>query len=154
MKSHEAIQAAIAGKTIEHAKRLHKSTSLVNKWMEPSTDYTDSGTHNPLDRIETIIESAISLGTPIDKAFAPVHYLAQRFGLIVIPTPPASGAAGEVSHELMRTVKEFGDLAQQASQAMDDGRITPQEYDAIDREAWHLIQQTCSFLRVAKAAAR
>ncbi len=154
MKSYEAIQTAIAGKTVEHAKRLHKSSSLINKWQEPSTDYTDSGSHNPLDRIETIIETALALGIPFEDATAPIKYLEEHFGIVGVKIQPVCLAMNELSLDLLKSIEEFGHLAQEASVAMADGKITREEYKRIDQEAWHVIRQVMMFLIKAKEAVR
>ena len=90
MKSYEAIQRAINGKTIEHAKALGISLSSVTKWQEPHLDFTDSGSYNPLDRIESITEKSLSLGNPPDRAYAPLQYLTERFGVIMLRLPSYS----------------------------------------------------------------
>lgn len=152
MRSHEALQKAIAGKTVEHAKRLGLCTSSVSKWQEPHTDFTDSGSYNPLDRIETIIETARSQGNA--DAAAPIHYLAHKFGMIIIPIPQMTGSGDDLTRELLQTVKEFGDLAQVASKHLSDGRITRKEAQEIDREAWELIQQVTVFLKKTQESVR
>ena len=154
MKSYEAMNRAISRQTVEHAKRLHVSTSLVNKWQEPSTDYNDSGAYNPLDRIETVIETALSLGIAPEDALAPIHFLAERFGQIVIPVPAIETSVTSVSAELLKTIQEFGDLASEASKALQDGKITWQEHDRINREAWELIRQVAVFLRRVEGAVK
>jgi len=147
MKSYEAIQRAVAGKTIEHAKRLHKSVPLLHKWMEPSTDFDDSGSYNPLDRIETIIETSLSLGCHPDDAVAPIQYLAERFSLIVISVPKTNGKMEDLSKELLKTISEFGDLSKEASKSMRNGTISMSEAKRIEKEAWELIRQVSVFIQ-------
>ncbi len=154
MKSYEALNRCINRKTVEHAKNLQLSTSLLHKWQEPSTDFTDSGALNPLDRIEALIEKSIALGTKKEDALAPVQYLAERFGLIVIPVPEVEPDVGKVSVELLKAIEEFGDLAREASAVLRDGRITYAEFDRINREAWELIRQVAVFLQKAEMAVR
>lgn len=156
MKSYEAIQRAVAGKTIEHAKKLHKSVPLLHKWMEPSIDFNDSGTYNPLDRIETIIETSLSLGShPID-AVAPIQYLAERFNHILIPIPTlnATDSNSDLSREMLKTCSEFGDLSKDAAQALLDGKLTRREAARIDKDAWELIRQVAIFVQKANMAAK
>jgi hypothetical protein len=153
MKSYEAIQAAVKGRTVDHAKKLGLSTSLLNKWQEPATDFADSGAYNPLDRIETIVETALALGNR-EGAFDPIHYLARRFNGIFLPLPLSPGGINEVTQELLKTVEKFGHLSREASRALEDGRITPRECDLIEKEAWNLVQQTVLFVQKAKEVAR
>lgn len=152
MKSFEAIQTAIKGKTVEFARKLGLSTSLVNKWQEPCTDFTDSGALNPLDRIETIIEESQRQGNP--DAMAPILYLAERFNLSIIPIPKENNCLSKISQELLKTIKEFGDLAKASSQALQDGRITVKEAKAIDTEVWKLIRQVTAFNEAVKRASK
>ena len=150
MRSHEALQRAIHGRTVEHARKLGLSTVLISKWQEPHTDFTDSGAYNPLDRIETVIETSLSLGNPQADAFAPIQYLSERFGLIMIAVPKASAGKEEVSKELLQTVKEFGELASVSSEALQDGKISSREIAHIEKEAWELIRQTAAFIQKVK----
>lgn len=145
MKSYEAFQAAIRGKTVEFARKLGLSTPLIHKWQEPSTDFTDSGALNPLDRIETVIEEAQRQGNP--DAFAPVHYLAERFGLVIIGDVNGPLCLNELTKELLHTSKEFGELAAAASKALEDHKLNRNEIKEIKKEGWELIRQTASFLR-------
>lgn len=147
MKSYEAIGRAVAGKTVEHAKKLHKSVPLLHKWMEPSTDFNDSGAYNPLDRIETIIESSLSLGTPPDDAAAPIQFLAERFNYILIPIPKTTDSLEVISQELLKTCSEFGDLSRVASRALIDKRLRGSEAAKIEKEAWDLIRQVAVFVQ-------
>lgn len=155
MKSYEAIQKAINGKTIEHAKTLGKSISLLAKWQEPALDYTDSGAYNPLDRIEAIVETALKLGEPKESALAPIQYLAEKFSLVMISLPKQHAGNIEISRELLKTIKEFGEMAEAASRALDnDGRVDKREAQKIDKEAWDLIRQTALFVEAIKGSAR
>lgn len=151
MKSYEAIQKAVSGKTIDHAKELHLSTSLLHKWQEPSTDFTDSGAHNPLDRLETIIETALSLGTKREEALAPITFLAHRFNLMLVRAPrPVMQDTSDLSHSLMMTIQHFGHLVKEASIALTDGRVTKEEYEKIQLEGWHLIETAITFMKTAE----
>jgi len=155
MRSHEAIQSAINGKTVEHAQALALSVSAVTKWQEPHLDFTDSGSYNPLDRIESIIEKSLSLGNPPERAYAPIQYLAERFGLIMLALPKTCNGNIEISRELLKTIKEFGELAEAASAALNnDGRISKREAERIEKEAWELIRQTALFIQIVKEAVK
>ncbi|HAR45056.1 MAG TPA: hypothetical protein DCS05_02480 [Nitrospiraceae bacterium] len=154
MKSYEAIEAAVNRKTNEHAKALHLSSSLVHKWTEPSTDYTDSGSLNPLDRIETVIQTALNLGVPTEAAQAPIQYLEERFGRIGIPVPQYLPCTKQLSQELIKTISEFSDLARAASSALEDGVIRKSEASDIAREGWDLVRQVVAFIEATKRAGK
>ncbi len=150
MQSHEAIAAAVQTKAIEFAKRLGLSTSMIYKWMEPSTDYSNSGALNPLDRIESIVETARQFNPNKDAALAPLQYLNERFGLIAINTPKTKSNPNEISQELLKTVTEFGELVKVASAALEDGVLTDKESQNINTTGWQLLRQVAAFLQKNK----
>lgn len=153
MKSFEAIQESIAGKTSEHAKALGRASITINKWQEPTADYTDSGRLNPLDRIETIMHTSIRLGvskTPL----APLHYLAAVFNHVAIPVPKSSTSLSDLTNELLDAVREFGGLAEEASKAMGDGEISRRDFEKIEKQAHRACREIMEFLSRAREAAR
>jgi len=154
MQSHEALQRAINRKTKEHAKRLGLSWPTVNKWQEPSEDFSDSGSLNPLDRIERMIETALILGEPLDNAYAPLHFLDERFGRVCVDHVKLAHSCGTIQSELLKSVEEFGDLASAAGAALSDNRLTRKEAKSIINEGSELIRQVATFLQVVKEKAR
>ena len=149
MKSHEALQAAIAGKTIEHAKRLGLSTSLVGKWQEPHTDFTDSGAYNPLDRTETIVLTAQELKNP--EALAPVFYLCEQFGIMALPIPRCD--CTNITTDMILAVKEFGEVAQEVTKAIHDGQVDRDEAKRIRREGMHAVRAILALIHDAERSA-
>jgi len=133
MENHEALQVAIAGETREHAKRLGLSMSSVNKWQEPAVDFSDSGSYNPLDRIDTIVNTALDLNIPKEKALMPIYQLNHNHDLICFPMP--QGGSHPVNQALIDTIKEFADTVQAVSKALQDGRIDKIEAKNIIDEA-------------------
>lgn len=152
MQSYEALQRAIAGKTIEHAKRQRKSTSLINKWQEPATDFTDSGTTNPIDRVETTIETALSLGIQREDALAPIDYLEHRFGRVGIDLPAPDVCNGELTQDLIRMIGRFGDLTKKSAQHLADHRITRAEWVEQEECGMVLVRQIVGYLQHVKSA--
>lgn len=154
MQSHEAIEKAIGHKTRKHAKRLGLSISMVHKWQEPHSDFTDSGARNPLDRIEQIIETSISLGGSENDSLAPLFYLSGRFGFSCIKlmdTKPPS--AKKLQMELVRTIEEFGKLMTEAAGDLEDGKIDPTEAKRIKEKGNQVIRQILTLIILAKRAA-
>lgn len=153
MKSHEAIEKAVGKDAEEFAKALRLSRWTVIKWKEPHEDFTDSGSINPLDRIETVISTALRLGRSRADSIAPIHYLAQQNNCILIDVGlPFSKHI--LSKELLKTVKEFGDVADEAGKALEDGTLSRQELKRLKKEGWELINQMMSFLKRAEEAVK
>lgn len=150
MKSYEAIARAVNGLAVEVAKRLRLSTSLLYKWMEPCVDYSDSGALNPLDRLETLIETALQTNPRREDALAPLQYLNERFDLIAFPRPKRQQTTTEIYQELLKTITEFGKLAQIASDALEDRILTGDEKQEINAEGWRLLRQVAAFLQSVK----
>jgi hypothetical protein len=139
MKSHEALATAINRSTPDHAKVMHLSTSSVNKWQEPNSDFSDSGSHNPLDRVESIMETSLKLGNPADVALSPVFYLAAKFNFVPLLLPSVPPNLSDLSKQLNHLVKDFGDLLETSASALEDGRVTPDERRSMDKCAQHLL---------------
>lgn len=152
MESFEALSNAIQRKTSIHAKALSLSISTVSKWQEPSVDFSDSGAFNPLDRIETIIRTAQTLGVPPEMALSPVFYLGDRFNFIPLILPKAPACLADISRQLHKVVAEFGHVIQESSDAIEDGRITAEERKRIEREAQHLYSALGLFINQIKLA--
>lgn len=146
MKSYEALATAINRSTPDHAKAMHLSTSLVNKWQEPCVDFSDSGCHNPLDRIESVIETSLKLGNPVEVALSPVFYLASRFNFVPLILPSVPPNLAELSKQLNHLIKHFGQLIEESAGALEDGRITLDERRTLDRSAQHLMAALGSFM--------
>ncbi|MBN1548146.1 MAG: hypothetical protein JW902_15950 [Syntrophaceae bacterium] len=152
MESWEAMACAIDGKTKDVAKALHLTTALVYKWQEPSADFTDSGTFNPLDRLETVIQETLSCGTPEEKAYAPLRYLAEKFNLCCFPIVRKHADADDLAKDLMKTITDFGQLTAISAEAFGDGYISRNDALRINKEGWELVNQVLHFLELVNSA--
>jgi len=153
MESYQAIQAAVNGKSVEHAKRLGVSLSLVSKWQEPSLEFTDSGAYNPLDRVETVIRTSRDLGNEPERHLAPLHYLAAKFGQIVFPAPAPGKNLSDLQQELSKLVKEFGDVLTESGKRLGDGDVSSKDARAITKEAQEVQRALSSFIAKLSAEA-
>lgn len=149
MKSHEAMDRCIGRHRVPVAKALYKSTALISKWMEPSSDFTDSGTLNPLDRLETIIKTALHEKQGRDDALAPVLYLASKFGLTVITLPETNPHLQDIIKESHKAIKEFGEYIAAFSAAIEDGKISALERREIELEGHQAIQAILSVIQMS-----
>lgn len=149
MKSYEAMHNAIAGKTISHAKNLGLATITLNKWQEPSSDFSDPGIYNPLDRIESICRHSLELGTNRQDALAPVYWLNHRFGLVCFDLPDIT-RGGAVAAELIKTIKEFSDLTQATSDALGHSRIDKQHAAHIIKEGEEALRAIGALIGIIK----
>lgn len=151
MKSFEALKKCIGPFTEMVAKALYLSWGLIYKWQEP-TGGLFSGKRNPLDTLETTIQTTLDLRHPRDEALAPVYWLNARFGLVSFTLPKGKEPA-EVSKALLLTVKEFGDVARVAAKALEDDDIDRPEADRINKEVLELIRQAAAFNHIVQEAA-
>lgn len=155
METFEALKLAVGRDTVAHAKSHRKSTSLIHKWTEPATDYTDSGAFSPLDRLETVIETSLRLGNvPRAHSLAPIQYLAQRFNCLLLPLPIESPCLVTLANSLNLTIKEFGDLVGITAEAMVDHVITPDERRRIEAEGQELLEALGGFLAAVAEAGK
>lgn len=141
MEAFEAMGRCIGRETASVAKALQRSTSLVSKWKEPTTDYGESGALSPLDRLETVIAVSLAQGKVARaESLAPVQYLASRFGMCLIDLPPSLPHMQHLSRQVTRLCKEFGDLLTEIGLALEDGQISPDERRRIEAEGHELMQ--------------
>ena len=154
MESYQALKAAIKDKAASFAKRLGKSPSLIYKWTEPSGDYTDSGALNPVDNLERLIETAIVLEHPREDALAPLDYLEHRFGRVAFDIPKKDFCSIEHSQDLLRAVKEFGELAAEGSKAIENGNLSPQVFARIEKEGYEAMKEIFAFVYCSKQRVR
>lgn len=153
METYQAMQRAIAGRAVEHAKRLGLKTPTIYKWTEPHTDFEDSGAYNPLDRIHTVCATALHLGIQRSDALAPIYWLNHEFGLVCFDMPDV-GKGGAVAEELIRTIKEFSDLTQATSDALGHGRIDKQHRSQIIKEAEEALRAIGALMGLVKELER
>lgn len=153
MQSFEAMQKAINGKTIEHAKALGMSRSMVNKWQESSDSFDDSGAYNPLDRIVTVMNTSRAEGNGPERYLAPLHYLAIKFNQIVIPAPVPSKKLTELHQGLMKMTKEFGELLSVSGEKFADGDVSLKDSRAIRQEIYEMQTALSAFLAKVEAVA-
>lgn len=135
MDAHEAIKQAVNGHYEAIAKAVGRSANLVYRWTLPTSDFSDSGAYSDLDRLESLIEKTLTLGTPPAQAFAPIYRLAHRFGGYFIPPAPRAYAHKDLARQLTRTMKEVGEALAVTASALEDDALTPNERRQILKEA-------------------
>jgi hypothetical protein len=158
VKSYEAIRKAVQGDAVDHAKSLGLHTRTIYKWTEPTVDFSDSGALNPLDRIETIITTAIRLSQPVENAQAPIFYLAARFGGAYIPSLPSNDSFRDLQQHVFHAVEDFGSLIQSVGSALEPSselgsRISPNERKEITLKGLDLLQAVAALMRSVEMAA-
>ncbi len=151
MESYEAMRRAVGNDAVKVAKRLGRSSSLMHKWCEPTTDFTDCGCFNPLDRIEGVIEVALQSDRPSCDVFAPIYYLAQRFGGLFLPAIPVTLNTAEISAQLLRTVKETGEVFSVAAKALEKDGLSPNERREILKETHEAMAAFAELTRMIEA---
>jgi signal transduction histidine kinase len=150
METHEAMRRAVGTDAVRVAKRLGRSSSLISKWCEPSADFTDSGALNPLDRLEMVIEVAEQQKRPSCDAYAPIYYLAHRFGGLFLPPVKHQVNTLEYSKQLCRVVKEAGEAFAAAAEALEDDELTINERRRIGKELHEALAEMAAFARMVE----
>lgn len=134
-ESYEALEECIRRDSASVARAINLSLKLVQKWKEqPATDedYAQSGTRNPLDRLEHIITTIQKLAP--DRAFIPINWLCARFGFAPPVKLPQYHPNKNINHALLEWTKEFGETCRAVSAALEDGRVSGAEFKKIHRE--------------------
>jgi len=128
MESHEVLKRAMQKTTPKAvAAELGVSLSLVYKWAEKPNDF-GSGSRNPLDRLQQIIELSGDYGI--------VEWLCRQQGGHFVIDPDVTGH--QMNHILPATqaiIGQFSDLLNEISDAADDLSVSHDEAVAI-RQVW------------------
>ena len=96
---------------------LGLSTSMIYKWGEPPDHAAGSGTGNPLDRIEALIQSTG------DQRL--VQWICERAGGFFILNPKNAPHPHYLIPATNQIVQEFADLLAVNATAAADNQITP-----------------------------
>jgi hypothetical protein len=126
MQSHELLREVFEKKKHkEVAADLELSTSMIYKWSEPNT--AGSGTGNPLDRIEALIQST--------GDHRLVQWICQRAGGFFILNPQNTPHPMFLIPATNQIVQEFADLLAVIANAAADNQISTTEAKQI-RARW------------------
>jgi len=128
MQSHELLREVFKTSSAKQvASDLGLSLSMIYKWAEPD-EGTGSGATNPLDRIETLMNSTNDQRV--------VHWICQRAGGFFIRNPKVTNAHPDylipATNEI---VQEFADLLAVIAIAAADNHISSAEAERI-RARW------------------
>ncbi len=140
MESHEVLREVLdRGNAKQIAADMGLSLSLIYKWAEPS-EQPGSGTANPLDRIEALVNCS--------KDLRIVQWICERAGGFFIRNPKAQWAH---PHFLIpatnQIVQEFADLLAVIASAAADNAISKQESRSIRARWEELKSATEGFVR-------
>jgi len=164
MNSHEAMKESAGEQNtsiiaeIAHRVNIHSSTAYA--WTRPRESSEDpcaekgSGKRNPVDVLTLWMEACLILGRPRSAALAPLSHLNRHFGQIVfsVPSHVKSMSPDELSAELIRCMKEFGDVVKAYQEAIKNKRISKQELKSIEREVYETVTELMTFLHCVKEA--
>jgi hypothetical protein len=128
MHSHELLREVFEKNPPKQvADDLGLSTSMIYKWAEPADKATGSGTTNPLDRIEALLQST--------GDHRLVQWICQRAGGFFILNPKNAPHPHYLIPATNQIVQEFADLLAVIATAAADNQITPDEAKLI-RARW------------------
>lgn len=144
MRSFEALGLCLGRDAELMADVLGYKAITLRRWKQ---DPLQSGSHNPLDTLETLMRTAVELGRPRSEALAPLDYLVRRFSPTTpqVDVPSIHSAFADLQLELSHLTTEY-------SAAIRDGRVVPEERRRLQREAAHLRERLDEFDRVLVAA--
>jgi transposase len=141
MQSHELLREVFHdGSAKQVAADLGLSLSMVYKWAEPRETDTGSGSTNPLDRVEALIDST--------KDARIAQWVCQRAGGFFIKNPKAQWPHPyQVIPATNQIVQEFADMLGVIAEAAGDNHINKAEAKAI-RARWEELKSvTEGFVR-------
>lgn len=144
MESHELLKDLLRQTSAKQiAADMRLSLSLIYKWAEPPVSDSGSGSVNPLDRIQQLLQ--ITGDNRIAK------WVAARAGGFFIENPASTKAASALIPATNEIVQEFADMLGVIATAATDQKITPDEARKI-RARWEELKSvTEGFVCAAEA---
>ncbi len=139
----------------EVAMRLGRKPSVVYKWTQPCEDHEDSGQRGPALTLMLFMEACIALGRPREAALSPLRVLNQHFNQIVFDIPENVRCMGpdQLSKELIRCMKETGDVVRSYEKAMADEHMSRTDLAEFDRQIWEAVRELLVLLYCAQQSA-
>ena len=150
----KALNELFDGNVIEYARDLGLSTKTLYRWQEPTTDFTDSGAYNPLDRLITMSATALRLGKSRKHALTLLRCHADNLHQATVDIQPTMRSPKEIMAELSSLIKEFSTVTAATSTALSDGRISRLDSYNIQRASWELIHAVVGFSKVVHASVK
>ena len=155
MRSWDTVKKLIKGKTA-----LISSACIEDGWtLQPPTLYqyqeeyggTFSGQPNCVDRTNRLINAAKKIGNSYAAWSAPLHDLCHEHGHIAVLVPVKCTDLKGIQFGLVRSIKEFSDLAQASSEEIETGKISKQGAVRIVEEGRQALQQIAAYIAEVKA---
>ena len=144
MESHEVLKEALKKTSPKAvAADLGVSLSLVYKWAEKPSE-NGSGSRNPLDRLQQIIELSEDIGI--------VEWLCRQQGGTFVRDPDINPREqGHVFQRTQQIIGQFSSLLQGISAAVEDHSVCEKEADQI-RQCWDKLKSEAeTFVRACEA---
>lgn len=151
--SFTVLEETIGRNTQAVCKALNLAPESIRKWKQPraTKDNFQSGSKNPLDRLEIVMKTIEEIDGNTERAHEPIKWLCTRFGYL----PPIKMQIEEIEEkEILKAIlgwhKEFGETCVEISKTLEDGQVTKKEYDDCYREAIEDIQALMNLLEKMK----
>jgi|SRR5690606_30299973 len=144
MESHELLRDLLRKTSAKQiAADMRLSLSLIYKWAEPPAGDSGSGSVNPLDRINQLLQITR------DKRIA--KWVAARAGGFFIENPASTKATAALIPATNEIVQEFADMLGVIATAATDQQVTEEEARKI-RARWEELKSvTEGFVHAAEA---
>ncbi|MCB1152456.1 MAG: hypothetical protein H6684_12550 [Deltaproteobacteria bacterium] len=107
--------------------------STVAKWQEDPESLSESGSRNPLDRLDQIRQTLVDAGRH-DEAVEPIRWLAQRAGYRLVKSSDLPDDHDSLLREVLTLAAESGDVQRIFQEAISDNIITHDEREALLKE--------------------
>jgi hypothetical protein len=128
------------GKVPALAARMGKNTTVLQHKLNPNN--TTHGIN--ADEIEEVLDFT-------DGNMAAAEYFATKVGAVVVRLTEAPLSDMELLDEFMSALKELGEFSSVFQNSFADGRITPDEFKKIKKEALDVQRQLATCLQRIEA---
>ncbi len=163
MKSYEAIREATGDERQdslieEIANRIPISPATLYRWRLPyeNPGSGDTGARNPVDLVKYFMEACLTLGRPRSSALAPLDHLNHHFNQICFSVPEhiKSMSHEDLSKELLRCMKEAGDVVAAYQKTMEAKHVSRAQLSRVEKEVWDVVTEFMMFLHCMKESAK
>lgn len=142
---HTAIHDGDRGKAQRVAARMGIPYHTLAKYALPCNG--DEKPHRlPAELVPPLVIAA--------ESFVVLDFLEASVGRVAIALPAGTAGTRELALQVCRVVKEFGDTARAAGDAIADGRVTRREAEAVEREALETVREIMALVEQVKEAVK
>lgn len=124
------------------AEEIGMAESYLTRAALPDQDESDTGTgcRFPLKRLIPLIRAT--------GDFQVLDFIERSLGRVAVPLPDPAKSSRDIYRLSLQSVREFGELMGTIEKSLEDGKLSEQERETIQREGHEAIQAIVNLLSI------